>query len=435
MPYNYTAASGTTSIYGGKLAPTVEYPWAAALLTTNDQWFEIPGTNAKTAALAMFPAGAYIGNDPFGSLWNAFCDSSFQHGGEMDYAYGEGHGDGTMNGVMAFNRRTLTYSLEKLPTPPSKYTQEYGPQRWSNGGTDLQPGSPIRYQSNSDTPGYFSANPIYGAEAAPFNARASSHMYAAACYCSIDNSTRYFYGVPATFNHTTKEWSQLNHVDYGAQLAAFDASMGTGGLQWGTYAEYDEVTDKCWVTIVKGDLALGIRNHIARIDRATSVIEAVYQVPIESGATTVRVGRWLYTFRHVGGFEGPYQVNAGFRILMDAPYTMQHTQCVGTPIPLWTPLSGSEVYPMTYHPESNQIYRIDFGRGGNQHYVVNPTPIGGTGTSLDPLQLQQTLVTKSNTLGVSTAGIYRRGRFAAGTNILMVLPEADSNWQAMRISI
>lgn len=432
-----TKPSGTTKIYLGKSAPapTGEPAWATSLLTSNDRWFGLPHTNYKSFHQANIPAGAYIGNDPFAAPVNAYCDPAtvLTSSAAYQYFYGAGHGDGTINSVVRFNWETLQYSVTALPTPPSKYPPKYGVDRLLWGGTATQPG-PLEYP-NGATPGYFDPNPIHGAYSAPALARPSSHMYDTAVHAQ--GKIYYFYANPARFNIAGGVWEAVNHVDYGAQLNAISTSFTAGGFNTQSAAKYDSVTDKFWVTVVPGD-GNGYRWHMARIDRATETIEAVISVGtdlIGNGSTLVQVGRWLYSFKATRAtYSAPVTYNTGFRILMDAPYTVEAIACSGVQAPARSTGAGFEVMPSTYDPISNRIVRCDYTSNSNTIFEINPTPVSGAGTLGDPRLLTQTARTLSNSLTASALYPYSRAFFYPGTRILCLIPQADSNAQAVRLS-
>jgi hypothetical protein len=431
-----TKPSGTTTIYLGRTAPlpSGEPAWATSLLTSNNTWTSLPGTNFKTWGTANMPAGAYIGTAPIDAIVDAYCDPATYTASGVLYQdfFGGGHGDGTNNAIVRLNWQTLTYSMAALPTPPSKYPVKYGADRLSWGGTSTQPG-PLTY-ANDASPGYFDPDPVHGAYSAPALARQSTHMYDTAVHAQGKNY--YFYNIPARFNVATGQWEAVNHVNYGSQLFAISSSLGSGGFNTQSAAKYDPVTDKFWLTCVPGD-GSGFRWHMVRIDRATETIEAAISVGnsmIGNGSTLVAVGRWLYSFKATqSAYDQPASFNTGFRILMDAPYTVEAIACTGVLAPAYSLGGGFETMPSTYDAVGNRIVRANYSAASNILYEINPTPVSGAGTLGDPRLLTQTSRTLSNSIGSAVQYPYSRAVFYPGTRILCLLPIANTTARAVRL--
>lgn len=425
--------SGSTKGYLGKFAPpnSNEPTWASSLLTSLNTYVQLPNTNFKTFQQANVPAGAYIGTDPYAAPVNAYCDPvTF---GNSQWFYGGGHGDGTMNSVTKLDWETLQYSITTQATPPSVYPVKYGVDRLLWGGSTTQPG-PLTYD-NGTSPGFFDPDPVHGAYSAPFKARQSTHMYDTAVYAN--NKAYYFYNIPAVLNLTNGVWEGVNHVNYGAQLFALSSSFANSGFNTQCAFKWDSVTNKIWGTLVPGD-GLGNRWHMVRINPDTEVIEAAISVGtnmLGNGNTLVKVGRWLYSFKATQTtYSAPVTYNTGFRILMDAPYTIEAIACSGVLAPAANIGSGFEVLPSTYNPLSNRIIRSNYVSSSNILYEVNPDPVSGTGTFSDPKILTQTSRVLNNSLPVPGVNIYSRAFIYPNTQILCLLPQGDSNCVALRLA-
>jgi hypothetical protein len=434
----YTANSGDVVRIG---LPSTFPSWHTSEITSDNTWTSLPGTNFQTWGAANMPAGAYIGTDPIGAIVDAYCDpaTGFIGGVPYQWFYGGGHGDGTNNAVVRFNWQTLTYGMAVLPTPPDKYPPDYGSGRFSATppGTATQPG-PLRYPSGL-TPGRFSTDltdPLDTPYNAPFMSRPSTHMYDTAVY-TPDGKINYFYANDAVFNTTTGQWEQVNTANYGAQLNALSASFGSGGFNTQGSFKYDAVTDKFWGTLVPGD-GVGFRSHMVRIDRATRVIEAAIDIDdsrIGNGSTLVQVGRWLYSFKATqSAYDQPASFNTGFRILMDAPYTVEAINCTGVLAPAYSLGGGFETMPSTYDAVGNRIVRANYSAASSIIYEINPIPVSGAGTLGDPRLLTQTSRTLTNTIGSAVQYPYSRAFFYPGTRILCLLPIANTNARAVRLS-
>jgi hypothetical protein len=437
----YTGPAGKRTFYFGMSAPIAsgEPAWAGSLLTTNNAWTSLPGTNFQTWAAANMPAGAYIGTNPIGAIVDAYCDPATGVIGGVPYQffYGGGHGDGSNNAVVRMNWETLTYSMAALPTPPDKYPRDYGVDRLLPGnsppGSPTQPG-PLRY-ANGATPGYFDPNPVHGAYSAPALARPSSHMYDTAVL--VNGKIHYHYANDAVFNTATGLWETVNSANFGAQLNAISTSLANSGFNTQSSFKYDAATGKIWGTLVPGD-GPGSRYHMVRIDAATRIIEAVIGVGtqmIGNGSTLVQVGRWLYSFKaEQTAYDQPATFNAGFRILLDSPYTVEAIACTGVLAPAIAVGVGTEVLPSTYDAVTNRIVRCNYYSASNVIYEINPTPVSGAGTFGDPRLLTQTSRTLSNSLGSPGQYPYSRAFFYPNTRVLCFLPRANSTAYAVRLT-
>lgn len=278
-------------------------------------------TPLRTWMLANMPAGAYLGNDPYGSPLDAFCDPAVDPNTGDLYFFGGGHGDGSINAVVKRHAATMGFEMMFAPTPPSCYVAAY---MKAPGDPGYSP-PPLRYPSGLQINPVLSTDPTDGfgywltaaqdadsadaALMAPALARISSHMYSAAVYCK--KKVYYLYNIFGVFDLATKAWdAAARPLGLGTLVNAFTpsaglgSSYGNGSMDWGTVGIYDEQTDRIFFTLVGG----GYRNSIVRFNPNTYQVEAIYDSPfgIENACTMTQVGRVLYLFQHPGRNSSSY---------------------------------------------------------------------------------------------------------------------------------
>ncbi len=399
--------------------------WANSIAA--DTWTLLPGTAFAPWAKANIPAGAYYGTDPFNSIVNAFCDPANDPWLGAQYFFGGGHGDGSCNAVLKFDHQTLAWSLLGQPTPPTVYLPGY---------PNTKP-----YPSGRVFDGWFlpaselpdTRDHVY---AAPALARLSTHMYAAA----VKRGTRlhYFYAVYAEFDTATGQWLGRG-VDLGAQLVKFRPQYGTVPLQQGTVAMYDEVTDRMFVTLTPGDAGGGWRNAIMVFNPNTRSIESVH----ESNASTFglvseslsmcRVGRDLFCFNKIGNYGQPSLMNQGFVFNMDSKSFKRFVLTGDTAGSTFAFSSTQETIPSFY--DGVAIRRWNYQPNDrNKIYSVDPRPVSGSGSSTDPLVFIQTVRNIGGTVPGRPLFVYSRLMYHGGAACALMIPEATSDWVALRLS-
>lgn len=429
------AAGGASNLAGGGAGGGVPStrPWAAGLPL--ETWTPLPGTSFRAWALdGGIPPGAYRGTNPIGAIVDAFCDPAVGEDNAV-YFYGGGHGDGTCNAVVKFDPASLRYTLVGAPTPPSVYLPGY-----------VQGGStgPLRYPSGHVADGWFLPAELLpddadAAHRAPALARVSTHMYGAA---AMRGSTiHYFYLTYGEFDVTRGTWAGRG-VDLGAQLPAFRMQYGTVPLQQGTMALYDRVTDRFFVTLNPGDSGGGWRNGLLVFNAQTRTIESVHEVPAALGGpmlnsfSLVRVGRELFVFSKLGNYGQPQVMHQGFLFNLD---TRQYKRFVleGDPAPsTFTSAIVQETIPAFF--DGTFIRRWNYATGQRGALLsLSPTPVRGTGTSMDPLVFHQTVRPIQGTItgpaGAEVMFVYQRLLWDEASGCALLLPRADSPWYALRL--
>ncbi len=435
--YTLNAVAGAYALTGAAAALTYGGPIVL------DTWVDLgASTNYLTWANANIPAGAYQGTAPKTAIVDAFCDPAVASAAA--YFYGGGHGDGTCNAVIKFDFSSLGYSLVGQPTPPAKY-----PPSYVNGGSD-QPG-PLTYPSGLSGQSFFLdgsllTDPADTAYITPL-ARASSHMYAAAAMRG--GVIHYFYGAYAEFNTAAGTWSGRG-VDLGAQLPAFRTQYGSVGLQQGTVAVYDEVTDRFFVTLIPGDAGGGWRSAMLVFNPNTQTIQASIEYDAAMGvmsesASVVRVGRDLYVFnKQAASFTDPQAMSSGVIFDMDAAAALSGLQdgtgsvvtaftTTGADIGTYSPSTTQETMPAWW--DGIAIRRWNYASAKRQNiYSVNPTPASGSGTVASPYLLTQTERVLSGTPPATVQTVYKRTAWDAANSRMLVLPSGSSNWYSVRLS-
>jgi hypothetical protein len=380
---------------------------------------QLAGTTFRTWAQANVPAGAYQGTDPIGAMVDAFCDPAADE--SKSYFFGGGHGAGTCNAVVEFDRNTLTYRLAGQPTPPATYppNQAY-PSGINNKGFYL--------------PLSMLPNPVDHPYAAPQLAWAARHMYGAAI--KRGNVLYYFYAGYAEFNVVNGEWGGFD-IDIGAQVNAINPAYTANVLQQGTMAIYDDVTDRVYITFTSGDLGLNARGGLIQFNPETRTVEVIHGggIPGVASMNLVRVDRKIYVFNkeYPGGYPQA-QMNNGWIFDMDTKTTQRFTiSGTATDTQFNTEGGGCETVPSCYDG-AGKIYRWNFygATAKAKLLTVNLTPTSGSGTNGDPFVLQQTSRAIAGTPPANPWYVYTRLYFNRAAGCLMVLPKNDETWFALK---
>lgn len=424
---HYGCASGGVIAAGRNIVPS----WAENLVPNT--WTAISNTNFLTWANANIPAGAYQGNFPFEAIVDAFSDGTYDPVTRSAFLEGGGHNDGSCNAVVKIDTRTLEYSLACAPTPPSKY-----PPSYYNGGNP-QPG-PLIYPSGYGSPGlsHF-RNDLTDPLDTPYNtpyARKTSHMYTASCVRS--GVVYYFYGNYAEFNSNNGIWNNVDGADedWGNQFLAENTNFGSAMFQHGCCAVYDTVTDRAFVTFTPGDTAGGWRSHICKINLATRTIEDFIQIsnaanyPLLSESQIYQVGRKIWVFMNTP--SGAYKTTDTGAIYDIDTGGVEYFNMTGDA----TVYSGSNIETIPAVIHGGYIYKWLYNTIGDRDYFYKAslTPVSGVGTKADPYILTQTKTATANAAPTNGHLIYRRLWLEPVSGSILVLPRANSNLYALKLS-
>lgn len=423
----YTAATGQT-IYGGRAASVSGPAWAQAVPLRT--WTPLAGTNFRSAADAIMPAGAYIGDDPIGNIVNAYSDPTPDLSGRYIYIAGGGHAGGTCNAMLKYDSVTLATTLVIAPTPTSKYPPSYTALVSGNHG-------PLVYPSGA-APGYFAHDLTDPADTpwnAPMRAPVASHQYTANSMRN-DGVIYHFYAgyweanpAQGTWANVQKAYPQSTPIDIGAQLFALYPNYTNKVLGQGTASAYDPVTDQFFVSLIPGDEGLNWRGGFFVFNPTTKLITSHLSLLniARSAMNLLVVGRYLY------GFMGRDNVdcNFGWRYHIDTQ-VFQYVRTTGDQF-TFVPSQYAETCPAAWHGGISRLMRWNYANEPNNIYTVNLTPYAGTGTEADPLLLAQTRVAISGSLPTAVIQNYRRMYYCADHGCVVFLPQADSNWIALKL--
>ena len=409
---SFAVASGGVIAAGRFAMPS----WAAGMAANT--WTELANTRLDVQGAALIPAGAYLGSGPVAAMLDAYADPVPKDGNDEIDIFGGGHLDGSINGILRLNTRTLAYSLAVAPTPPSKYPPSYN-----------APNAPLVYPSGAN-PGYFSdalTDPADVAYNAPFKAPTARHMYCAGA--RRGNKIHYFYGGYIVADLDAGNWSELNTVDFGALLYAINNNYYNGPLGQGTAVVYDPVTDQFLISLVPGDMGYSWRVGFFRWNPNTQQIVSGSVVTgtgfAKSGMPMFRAGRYVYAFENNG-------VNTGWRYHLDNN-TLEHLSIAGDTF-AFTPGGSAECVATNYHAGRNSVIRWNYQDNISKLYEINLTPVSGSGTTGDPYVLTQTMRTIAGTPPASAVLNYRRIYYSQAANALIFAPRASSNLFAVRLS-
>ncbi len=409
-----------------------------------DRWHTLPGTAFLPWARNTIPAGAYRGTNPLAAIVNAYSDPAHDPVNGVQYFYGGGHGDGTCNAVCAFSHQTLDWRLVGQPTDPAVYLPEYlrtaepmyyPSGRYFSGGSTTK-GFPLPGEG-----GWFlSAAELPAAADAPYRAaapaRVSTHMYGAAALRG--QVVYYFYETYAEFDTASGTWSGQG-VDLGQQLLGFRPQYGAPRLQQGTVAIYDEVSDRFFITLNPGDAGGGWRSGIIVFNPVSRRIEAIHETNartyglVLNSLNLCRVGRDLYVFTKHGGYSQPQVMNQGFIFNLDTRSFRRFVLTGDTDGSTFPFSSTQESIPSWYDGQS--IRRWNHAPAFRDRiYSVALDPVQGSGSPDDPLVLQQTARTIAWPASEQPLFVYKRLVYHAGAGCALLLPQASSDWLALRLS-
>jgi hypothetical protein len=445
--FDVSAASFPVGSLRSSLSPP---KWAA--LTVADQFVDLGAAQSFLAwanAGGVTP-GAYRGTGPFASMIDAYSDPACDPATGHQYLYGGGHGDGTCDAVVKFDADTLTFSQVGNPTPPSVYHPQY---LIAPASTVLTYPSGVYYYGGAitQTPrnppagfGWFltaaeSPNPSADAALlAPQLSRMTTHVYGAAALRG--DTIHHFYLNYGEFNVRTGRWSGRD-VDLGGQLAALSGSFGslTNEPQApGTYALYDEVTDRFIVTCQSQDRAAGNRRGVFVFDPVNRVIESYHRpdglggVPIIGSTPTVQVGRELWIFTRPDFYNVTVSWNQGYQFNIDTR-TWKRFIIQGDPMATYMNPSNTVAECLPCYFDGSRIVRWNYHVDANQVHLITPTPVGGDGSAANPLVYAQTTRAISGAPAF-TKLVYKRIAWNRRARCAVLIPNADARPVALRLA-
>ncbi len=409
-----------------------------------DRWYSLRDTAFLPWASSNIPSGAYRGTNPLAAIVNAYGDPAHDTMAGAQYFYGGGHGDGTCNAVCAFSHQTLGWRLIGRPTEPAVYlpnylrTSEavyYPSGRYFGGGSTTKgfplPGEGGWFLAAADLPARMDSP-----HRAAALARVSTHMYAAAALRG--QVVHYFYDTYAEFDTGSGTWTGQG-VDLGQQLLGFRRQYGAPRLQQGTVAIYDEVTDRFFITLNPGDAGGGWRSGIIVFDPVSRRIEAIHETNAASyglvlnSVNLCHVGRDLYVFTKQGNYGQPQLMNQGFVFNLDTRSFRSFVLTGDTQGSTYPFSNTQETIPSWY--DGQAIRRWNHAAAFRDRiYSVALTPLQGSGTPKDPVVLRQTARTAAWPKGVEPLFVYKRLVYHARAGCALLLPQASSNWLALRLS-
>jgi hypothetical protein len=401
--------------------------WAQAV--PSREWYELKDTQYRAAITKLVPKGKYLGYDPIGATVNSFNDPVANADNSAVFFFGGGHNAGTLNGLFKFDTLALSYSMVMPPTPPSKYPPGY------------TEGTGVKYPSGVG--GYFMAkltDPQDLPYQAPQDAPVASHMYTASDMRG--DTIYYFYGSYKRANTKTGQWEQLTGVDIGAQLVKLtpDKKYSHEVLQQGTAAVYDDKTDRFLVSLVPGDAGINWRgNRLFLWDPIKEVIDpsgptdGLVPIYTRSSMNLLKAGRWAYMLMCNAPKEVAPDalVNGAFRYNFDTR-KIEVLRIEGD-LFKYSGKGPQETVPCVYHAGTDSLIRWSYVDDVNALYSVDLKPVGGKGTMADPYVLKQTRIPLKGALKSPPLLNYRRMFYNAKTDAMLFLPNADSNWYAVKL--
>jgi hypothetical protein len=409
-----------------------------------NSWHTLQNTAFLPWATANIPQGAYRGTSALTAIVNAYSDPAHDPTAGAQVFYGGGHGDGTCNAVCSFSHQTLRWQLIGKPTDPAVYLPDYlrtsepvyyPSGRYFTGGSTTK-GFPLPGEGGWFLPAADLPAQVDAPYRAPALARVSTHMYAAAAMRG--KVVHYFYDTYAEFDTASGTWSGQG-IDLGQQLLGFRRQYGAPRLQQGTVAIYDEVTDRFFVTLNPGDNGGSWRSGIIAFDPVSRRIEAVHETSaatygqILNSVNICRVDRDLYVFTKQGSYAQPQLMNQGFVFNMDTRSFRSFVLTGDTEGSTFPFSSTQETIPSWY--DGQAIRRWNHAASLRDRISsVALAPLRGSGTPNDPLVLQQTARTIAWPKGVDPLFVYKRLVYHAGAGCALLLPQASSNWLALRLS-
>ncbi len=439
-----TAQAGGSAAGGGTVASDAGlFPWVAGL--TPLTWTTLSAPTAEQWARdGGVPSGPYLGTGPYVSFVDAYCDPANDEANGQQHFFGEGHGDGTMNGVITFDWRSLGWSLAIPPMPPSRYPPSYV-AAIMNGQASIRMDYPsgIVFADRTfglttwDTPdggGWFRTSGELAAAdmnyAAPITSRVASHMYGAACLRG--SRVHYFYQYYGEADLSAHEWvASARWPNLSSQYKALNQFANQTISTPGTMAHYDAVSDRFFVLAQGGEggsLSLYTVLPGPSVQQYVRVQEAITPSP-----AIAAVGRTLYVFNKTGA--GPIEMNHGFAVDMR---TLAVTYFTVAGTTAGTVLSsgfgvGKTAETIPAFAFGGAIYRWNYIDAPNQLFRLNLTPSGGTGTSADPFVLQQTAVTLSGTPPANVTYVYKRLMAIEPQGVVVLIPSARSRPMVVKL--
>jgi hypothetical protein len=425
-------------------------PWAA--LTALDQFVDIGAAQSMLAwanAGGVTP-GAYRGTGPFANMLDAYSDPAYDPATGHQYIYGGGHGDGTCDAVVKFDSDALSFNQIGNPTPPSVYHPQYliaqattiltypSGQYYYGGAISQSPRHPPPgfgwFLTAAESP-----NPTADAAMlAPQLSRMTTHVYAAAVMRG--DTIHHFYLNYGEFNVKTGKWSGRD-VDLGGQLAALTGSFGalTNEPQApGTYALYDEVTDRFIVTCQSQDRAAGNRRGVFIFDPVNRVIESYHRpdglggAPIIGSTPAVQVGRDVWIFTRPDFYNVSVSWNQGYIFNIDTK-TWKVFVIQGDPLATYMNPSNTVAECVPCFFDGHRIVRWNYYVDANQVHLITPTPVSGDGSAGSPLVFAQTMRAISGAPAF-TKLVYRRLFWHRRARCAVLIPEAGAKPVALKLS-
>lgn len=449
---NWAAFDASASTFPvGSLRSSLSPPkWAA--LAVADQFVDIGAaqTFLAWANAGGITPGAYRGTGPFASMIDAYSDPALDPSTGHQYLYGGGHGDGTCDAVVKFDGEALSWTQVGAPTPPSVYHPQY---LIAPASTVLTYPSGVYYYGGAitQTPrnpppgfGWFltaaeSPNPTADAAMlAPRLSRMTTHVYGAAALRG--DTVHHFYLNYGEFNVRTGRWSGRD-VDLGGQLAALTGAFGalTNEPQApGTYALYDEVTDRFIVTCQSQDRAAGNRRGVFVFDPVNRVVESYHRpdglggVPIIGSTPMVQVGRDLWIFTRPDFYNVTVSWNQGFLFNIDTR-TWKRFVIQGDPMATYMNPSNTIAECLPCYFDGTRIVRWNYYVDANQVHLITPTPVGGDGSAGNPLVFAQTTRAISGAPAF-TKLVYKRIYWNRRARCAVLIPQASARPVALKLS-
>ena len=441
MPYNYTAPSGTTAIYGGKFdVPS----WVSSVPSRT--FYSLASSGAatwNTGAGAVIPSRAYRGTNPIGGVLDAFGDPVYDPLAKKFYFFNGGHGDSSVNSVVSFDVDTLIFELECDASP----TSEYPPNYIDGLGNYTLPSG--LFMGNFFRPLDQLPNVLDQPYAAAISKPVADHRYGSQdvrAKVGYNRRIDYFFAVSKTYDLDTHSWvfepsfteDRLQVVrEMGARANIQTAGLGTNigftdqaehQLKEGTMSIYDSTTDNHLVTLVGGGYRYGffIWNAETRtcsrvVDNPGPGFQILEAMPI------VQAGRWAYLFTSDVSLTPDREINRGIRYNFDTG-VIEYFNITGT-IPEYTVSAGTtqEGAPAWYSPATNKIAIWNHNVTDRQNiYELDVGAItsgGGAGTYASPYSWTMTKSAMSGTAPSSVSYRYKIYQIPE-YNVAMIFPHS-----------
>lgn len=445
---NWSGFDTSTNTYPVWSQRSVLSPPAWAGDITTDQFSTISGTQFFSWASSNVTGGPFRGNDPFGSVVDAFNDPAFDPDSLKMHFYGGGHGDGSVNGVYTCDLKTFGYSTAVAATPASVYLPGY---MVSAPNVNLYYPSGVQFNGPNYSSWFLTAAEGLNATTdagyiAPQVARVITHQYAAAAVRR--GVVHYFYLAYGEADTVRGTWAGRG-TDLGAQLLTYRPQYNAVPLQQGTVAVYDDVTDRFFVSLVPGDAGGGWRSGVLVFNPNTRTIDAVLETNeslfgLFLGANqAVRVGRKIYWFLSSAAAQST--VDRGFTMDMDIAATktglqsMTESYCQKFTLSgdaAWSTFSGAQQETIPAYYDGTAIKRWNYVTAHRSYLInVNLTPASGLGTVASPYVLTQTRTALGGTVPADPVKfVYSRLVYLPSARAAVCIPSARADWFALRVS-